>query len=289
MYVPFLILLLAANNSRIFVLYHDAGHRSLFSSTNVNKFVEFLFPIFVITPHRTWTHEHFFHHQYFGLLGSEYSNISDSPLCTEEQYNEKSYFEKKIYGLLRSPFAGFIIGPIYWLFYIRYPFRHSKGQILDSSMIVSMCIDTFLHVLYVGGAFYLNEIFGFIVFAGIILMSVYGYNLFQAQHSHEKAFHAEEEEYDWFKASLLGSSNFRYKNPLLKYFSANIGYHSVHHIDSSIPNYLLEKVDTRLNLSNLEELKNYEKISDSYNDILSTFTWDMESKSWNGRKKRKIS
>ena len=43
---------------RVFILFHDAGHGSLFRDARWNRFVGYLTGIVVFTPFPHWTHEH---------------------------------------------------------------------------------------------------------------------------------------------------------------------------------------------------------------------------------------
>jgi omega-6 fatty acid desaturase (delta-12 desaturase) len=64
--------------------------------------------------------------------------------------------------------------------------------------------------------------------------------LFYVQHNFEGTYWDRHEGWDFFKAGLNGSSF--YKLPaILQWFSGNIGFHHIHHLNSRIPNYYLPK------------------------------------------------
>jgi acyl-lipid omega-6 desaturase (Delta-12 desaturase) len=64
--------------------------------------------------------------------------------------------------------------------------------------------------------------------------------LFYVQHNFEGVYWERHNQWDYFKASMLGSSF--YKLPaLLQWFTGNIGFHHIHHLGSKIPNYNLPK------------------------------------------------
>ncbi|MDQ0217711.1 fatty acid desaturase [Peribacillus cavernae] len=65
--------------------------------------------------------------------------------------------------------------------------------------------------------------------------------LFYVQHTFEDSYFEENEDWDYVKAAVEGSSF--YKLPkLLQWLTGNIGYHHVHHLSPSVPNYKLEAV-----------------------------------------------
>ena len=60
------------------------------------------------------------------------------------------------------------------------------------------------------------------------------------QHQFEDTYWAKISEWDYVSSALRGSSF--YKLPaFLQWFTGNIGYHHIHHLNPGIPNYLLEK------------------------------------------------
>jgi len=74
----------------------------------------------------------------------------------------------------------------------------------------------------------------------ITLAAVTGVWLFYVQHQFEDVQWSRREQWDFAEAALLGSSY--YKLPMfLQWFSGNIGFHHIHHLSPSIPNYNLEK------------------------------------------------
>ncbi len=64
--------------------------------------------------------------------------------------------------------------------------------------------------------------------------------LFYVQHQFEGVYWERGENWDYATAALKGSSF--YKLPkILQWFTGNIGFHHIHHLSPSIPNYHLEK------------------------------------------------
>jgi omega-6 fatty acid desaturase (delta-12 desaturase) len=67
-----------------------------------------------------------------------------------------------------------------------------------------------------------------------------GIALFYVQHQFEEAYWQRHEEWDYATAAIKGSSYFR-MNPVLQWFTGNIGLHHVHHLGPRIPNYNLAR------------------------------------------------
>ena len=64
--------------------------------------------------------------------------------------------------------------------------------------------------------------------------------MFYIQHNFEGVYWERHPQWDYFKASMQGSSF--YKLPaVLQWFTGNIGFHHIHHLGSKIPNYNLPK------------------------------------------------
>ena len=65
--------------------------------------------------------------------------------------------------------------------------------------------------------------------------------LFYVQHQFEDSFWDRDENWNFHEAALRGSSHYDLP-PVLRWFSANIGVHHVHHLCSRIPYYRLPEV-----------------------------------------------
>jgi omega-6 fatty acid desaturase (delta-12 desaturase) len=65
--------------------------------------------------------------------------------------------------------------------------------------------------------------------------------LFYVQHQFERTFWAHEDGWSFQEAALYGSSHYDLPG-ILRWFTANIGVHHVHHLCSRIPYYRLPRV-----------------------------------------------
>ncbi|MCA1765506.1 MAG: fatty acid desaturase [Desulfobulbaceae bacterium] len=74
----------------------------------------------------------------------------------------------------------------------------------------------------------------------IWLAGAMGVWLFYVQHQFEGGYWARSRDWDALRAAMEGSSFYKLP-PVLRWFSGNIGYHHVHHLNPRIPNYLLKQ------------------------------------------------
>jgi len=73
----------------------------------------------------------------------------------------------------------------------------------------------------------------------MIVASIIGVWLFSVQHRFEHALWTPEAEWGFAAASLRSTSHLRLPRAL-QWFTGNIGFHHVHHLNPRIPNYRLE-------------------------------------------------
>jgi acyl-lipid omega-6 desaturase (Delta-12 desaturase) len=74
-----------------------------------------------------------------------------------------------------------------------------------------------------------------------LLAGSIGVWLFYVQHQFEDTFWTHDEGWNFHEAALRGSSHYDLPN-VLRWFTANIGVHHVHHLCSRIPYYRLPRV-----------------------------------------------
>ena len=77
--------------------------------------------------------------------------------------------------------------------------------------------------------------------ATLVLAGTIGMWLFYVQHQFEGAYWARRDDWSYDEAALQGSSHLVLP-PVLRWFTANIGAHHIHHLGSKIPFYRLPTV-----------------------------------------------
>ena len=73
-----------------------------------------------------------------------------------------------------------------------------------------------------------------------IISAIVGVWMFYVQHQFEHTYWAWHGDWDYYDASLYGSSHLVLPKPL-QWISGNIGIHHVHHMSARIPNYKLQQ------------------------------------------------
>ena len=237
-YLLTLVLALIASGFllRIFIIFHDCGHGSFFQSRRANRITEFLTGVLTFTPYRQWTHDHALHHATAGDLDRR--GTGDIWTMTVREYIEASRWKRFIYRLVRNPIVLFGLAP--WFVYLvqqRFPSSNSgrrerRGVLYTNVALLAVVT---LMTLTIGLKAYLMIQLPIVIFS-----SAAGVWLFYVQHQFEGVEWDRREDWDYTEAALRGSSF--YKLPgVLQWFSGNIGFHHIHHLSPSIPNYLLEK------------------------------------------------
>lgn len=220
---------------RAFIIFHDCGHGSFFKSQRANDLVGIVTGIIAFTPYYRWKHQHAIHHATSGDLDRR--GVGDVYTMTVQEYLDAPWWKKTGYRVMRNPIALFLIGPLL-VFVISERIPPAKGKRefasvwwtnLALAMIVTVMCLTF------GWRAYLTVQLMVLFFGTSV-----GVWLFYVQHNFEGVYWERHSQWEYFKASLLGSSF--YKLPaVLQWFTGNIGFHHIHHLGSKIPNYNLPK------------------------------------------------
>jgi len=221
---------------RAFIIFHDCGHGSFFRSKKANDVLGFITGMLTFTPYHHWKWEHAMHHATTGDLDRR--GIGDVWTLTVKEYLASSRTTRINYRLVRNPFILFIFAPLFLFFVLeRFPSKKSKPREKRSVMMMNLALLTW--------GVCMSAIFGFIpwLIIQLVMMSVAGCSgvwLFYVQHQFEDAYWEETKNWDFTTAAMEGSSY--YKLPkVLQWFSGNIGFHHIHHLNPRIPNYNLER------------------------------------------------
>jgi omega-6 fatty acid desaturase (delta-12 desaturase) len=221
---------------RIFIISHDCGHGSFFSSTRANDALGFITGVLTFTPFYHWRWEHAIHHSSSGDLDRR--GTGDVWTLTVEEYLAASRWKRFAYRLARNPVILFGLAPLY-LFLIHQRFSNGKAGRRERR---SVWFTNLALVALVGGLTWLFGLKAYLLLQLIVLLVAgsTGIWLFYVQHQFEGVYWERKADWDYSLAALQGSSF--YKLPkVLQWFSGNIGFHHIHHLSPRIPNYNLEK------------------------------------------------
>ncbi len=221
---------------RLFMIQHDCGHGSFFRHRQANDWVGRVIGVVTLTPYDYWRRTHAIHHASAGHL--ERRGIGDVDTLTVREYLSLSFWGRFRYRAYRNPLVMFVIGPAY-LFILRYRLPvglfFSGWQPWLSTMATNIAI-----AAVAAGLIWLMGIwpFLFVELPIILLAGSVGVWLFYVQHQFEMTFWALEAGWSFEEAALHGSSHYDLPG-ILRWFTANIGVHHVHHLCSRIPYYRL--------------------------------------------------
>jgi acyl-lipid omega-6 desaturase (Delta-12 desaturase) len=224
---------------RLFMIQHDCGHGAFFRHRLANDWVGRVIGTLTLTPYDAWRSSHAVHHATSGNL--EQRGIGDITTLTVREYIAMSRRRRLSYRLYRNPIDMFGLGPAY-LFIVqnRLPIRTRRGArrpwLSTMATNAAIALVIFGMVSLVGiGPFLLVHL------PILLLAASIGVWLFYVQHQFEDTFWAKAAAWTLHEGALHGSSHYDLPG-ILRWFTANIGVHHVHHLCSRIPYYRLARV-----------------------------------------------
>jgi omega-6 fatty acid desaturase (delta-12 desaturase) len=224
---------------RLFMIQHDCGHGAFFRHRAANDWIGRVLGVFTLTPYDVWRRAHAVHHATTGNLDRR--GIGDIETLTVREYFARSWLGRLGYRLYRHPFVMFGFGPAYlFLLQHRLPvgMMRQGWQPWASSVATNAAIALGVGVMMwlVGPSHFL------MVHVPIVLLAAsIGVWLFYVQHQFEGAHWASNENWDLHEAALHGSSYYDLPG-VLRWFTANIGLHHIHHLSSRIPYYRFPQI-----------------------------------------------
>ena len=240
---------------RMFILYHDFQHKAILHGSPVAGLVMRLYGLIILNPHSVWNRSHDHHHnnnsKTFG------ANIGSYPIMTTHAYASASKGERFAYAAARHPltmvlgyFTVFLWGMCLRPFLMS-PKRHFDGLVaIVLNVILTAYLCTWgLDVMLLG------------LMLPLVVAAMSGAYLFYAQHNYPDAQLKPRAEWSHVEAALH-SSSYTSMGPLMNWFTGNIGYHHVHHLNARIPFYRLPEA-----MAALEELQSPGTTSLSPRDI----------------------
>lgn len=218
---------------RMFIFFHDHVHKAIWRKDKIGHAVMTVFGVLILTPRPVWQETHDYHHQNNAkLIGS---SVGSYPVVTTRMWRVLKPAQRRKYKIARHPLTiifgyftvfgiGMCISP-----FIRNPKMHWQSPF---SLVLHIAI---IAALWMG--FGASVPFFHIILPMFIGMGSGSY-LFYAQHNFPDIKLKDRREWDYFYAALNSSSMFD-MNPVMHWFTGNIGYHHIHHLNHKIPFYRL--------------------------------------------------
>jgi len=253
---------------RLFVIYHDTQHNTILEKSRLAQRLMAVFGIWAISPSSIWRSSHNHHHNHNSKLRG--SQIGSFPILTATAFRESPHGEQRRYLASRHPLTLlFGYGSIFLYGMCLRPFLSRPKAHWDCALAL---------LLHVGIAVALINASGWVtwlLFQTIpsLIACALGSYLFYVQHNFPGVVFREKSTWT-YETAALESSSFLKLGPLMNWFTANIGYHHVHHLNPHIPFYRLPEAMRRI-----PELQNPRMVTLSLSDIarcLRLKVWDQE-------------
>jgi omega-6 fatty acid desaturase (delta-12 desaturase) len=254
---------------RFFVIYHDQQHCAILSKSNAAEILMKIFGILALTPSSVWRSSHNHHHKHNSKLRG--SDIGSFPIMTKDQFRKSTRSERFSYLFVRHPLTilfgylfmflfGMCISP-----FLHYPRKHADCLL---AIVIHLAIGVALVVFGGWLALLLTLVVPF-----FITYAVATY-FFYAQHNFPGVSFSDQGGWTYEKAAMESSSFIR-TGKLMAWFTANISYHHIHHLNARIPFYRLPEVAREM-----PELRNPKTTSLNPADVVRCLrlkVWDVEN------------
>ena len=254
---------------RSFITYHDYMHRSILQKSRLAWVLFRLYAAFALTPPRSWRKSHNYHHGHVGKISE--ASVGAFPLITTKMWHESTSAQRASYRIQRHPLVvvfGYITIFAYSICIL--PFLKNPRNNWDSALALLAHIGL-IALLWIYGGF---DVAFFVVLLPMTIASALGSYLFFAQHSFKRMHVISPEAWTHYRAALESSSYMRL-NKLMQWFTGNIGYHHIHHLNVRIPFYRLPEA-----MAAIPELQTPITTTLAPRDIIDCFRsclWDEDS------------
>ena len=221
---------------RFFVIYHDQQHHAILPNSKLAEGLMRVMGILMLSPSSVWRSSHNHHHNHNSKLRG--SHIGSYPIMTTEQFRQSSTRKRFNYLFVRHPLT-ILFGYVFMFLHgmCVYPFFNHPREHLDCLLAVIVHVAISFGLYAVGGwtAVICTQLLPHFI------MDAVGSYFFYVQHNFPDVSFSDKDGWTYEKAALESSSYMR-TGPILEWFTANIGYHHIHHLNSRVPFYRLPEV-----------------------------------------------
>lgn len=226
---------------RVFILFHDCCHGSFFTSQRANTIVGYLTGVMTFTAFDDWRHAHNRHHATAGDLDRR--GVGDIWTMTIDEYLSAPLAKRFAYRFYRHPFVLLGMGSaLLFLVFQRFPTTGAGWRERRSVFYTNVAL---LFVLAVASWAIGLRTYLLIQAPIILIAGSLGLWLFYIQHQFEDVYWVRHKSWDPLQVALEGSSYFKLPKAL-QWLTGNIGFHHIHHVRPSIPNYNLQQCHNKV-------------------------------------------
>lgn len=218
---------------RAFITYHDYMHNAILSRSRPARWLFRLYSALALTPPRSWKSSHNYHHGHVGKVDAD--SVGAFAMMTTDMWRDASVLQRMAYRIERHPLtilAGYFT--IFFLSVTLLPLLRNPAKHWDS-LLVLLGHSSLIAGLWIFGGF---DTAFFVVLLPMTIASMIGSYLFFAQHSFENMRVLPTQTWTSRRAALESSSYLKLGR-VMSWFTGNIGYHHIHHLNVRIPFYRL--------------------------------------------------
>lgn len=226
---------------RLFIIQHDCGHGAFFRSARTNDLVGRICSLFTWTPYANWRRQHAQHHGAWNNLDRRQSGADIYSSClTVREYLALPRRHQRLYRFARHPLvANLLLPPLIFMLLYRMPFDTPTAWSRERRSVWATNLAIVLFFTVGGMLLGLRQML-LVQVPIMIVASIIGVWLFSIQHRFEGALWVRQSAWNATSASLGGAS-FLYLPKVLQWFTGNIGFHHIHHLNPRVPNYRLQE------------------------------------------------
>jgi omega-6 fatty acid desaturase (delta-12 desaturase) len=259
------LLLIVLFTVRVFGLMHECGHGALFRSRRLNQAAGFAFGVVSGMPQYVWAQHHNYHHANNGnwdRYRGPYTTLSVDEYAALSRARQRFYRGKC--SVQAAPLAGFI----YLIFNPRFTWLKGSIALIGHTLrakLAQPAVSLRSHAASYKSRYWSSwREYRHMLWNNLVLLSLWalmcwacgvarffsiyvlsvsvagavGIVLFTVQHNFEHSYASDDPHWDIDTGAIEGTS-FLVLPRWLNWFTVNIGYHHVHHLSASIPNYRL--------------------------------------------------
>jgi len=251
---------------RAFITYHDYMHGAILSRSRMAWLLFSVYSALSLTPPRSWKQSHNYHHGHVGQISE--AGVGAFPIMTTQMWQDASRASRLRYRVIRHPLT--VLSGYFTIFFLSISLLPllSKPARHGDSLLALLGHGTLIAVLWIFGGF---DMAFFVVLLPMTVASMLGSYLFFAQHSFKRMHIISEDAWTFYRAAMESSSYMRL-NKVMQWFSGNIGYHHIHHLNVRIPFYRLPEA-----MQEIPELQSPVTTSLALRDVRDCFAcclWD---------------
>jgi omega-6 fatty acid desaturase (delta-12 desaturase) len=251
---------------RAFITYHDYMHGSILRQSRLAAAIFHVYGALALVPARSWRKSHNYHHGHVGQLAA--AGVGAFPIISTRMWRDATRAQRLRYRATRHPLIllfGYVT--VFGFSICLLPLLRDPRRYWDSAISL-LAHAGLIAALWMLGGF---DTAFFVVILPMTIATILGSYLFFAQHSFKRMYVSSAEAWSFYRAALE-SSAFMRLNRLMQWFTGNIGYHHIHHLNVRIPFYRLPEA-----MAAIPELQSPITTSLAPRDIMDCFRaslWD---------------